>query len=159
MTDLLLKYEERLKSKREISQLAYQKFTSELFVLESEVDKKHRDRYQVMKGFAQDFLTHQSEGMEMMAEVTRGVYEILEKMAEEQISKDPLAYIRNEQQSFFKHRNSIPGVMLKCDENEAELDEFKDALDDGTPFNYLFTQEMIGEFEEVYQGAHENIVN
>jgi vacuolar-type H+-ATPase subunit D/Vma8 len=83
VTDLLLKYEERLKSKREISQMAFQKFTSELFVLESEVDKKHRDRYKIMKGFAQDFLNHQSEGMEMMAEITRGVYEILEKMAED----------------------------------------------------------------------------
>ena len=49
--------------------------------------------------------------------------------------------------------------MLKYGENEAELDEFKDALDDGTPFNYLYTQDAIGEFEEVYQGAHENIVN
>lgn len=63
--------------------MAFQKFTSELFVLESEVDKKHRDRYKIMKGFAQDFLNHQSEGMEMMAEITRGVYDILEKMAEE----------------------------------------------------------------------------
>ena len=49
--------------------------------MESEVDKKHRERYQKMKAHAKDFLHHQSEGMEMMAEVSRGVYEILEKMA------------------------------------------------------------------------------
>jgi peptide subunit release factor RF-3 len=81
VTDLLLKYEERLKAKREESQVAYERFTSELFAMESEVDKKHRDRYQKMKAHAKDFLHHQSEGMEMMAEVSRGVYEILEKMA------------------------------------------------------------------------------
>jgi hypothetical protein len=51
-----------------------------------------------------------------------------------------LAYIRNEKQSFLKHRNSIkPGVMLNMRGDEAELDEFKDAVDDGTPFNVLFT--------------------
>ena len=83
MTDLLLKYEERLKAKREESQVAYERFTSELFAMESEVDKKHRERYQKMKAHAKDFLHHQSEGMEMMAEVSRGVYEILEKMAAE----------------------------------------------------------------------------
>jgi hypothetical protein len=39
-----------------------------------------------------------------------------------------------------KHRNSIkPGVMLNMIGNEAELDEFKDAVDDGTPFNALYT--------------------
>jgi hypothetical protein len=81
VTDLLLKYEERLKAKREESQVAYERFTSELFAMESEVDKKHRERYQKMKAHAKDFLHHQSEGMEMMAEVSRGVYELLEKMA------------------------------------------------------------------------------
>ena len=45
--------------------------------------------------------------MEMMAEVSRGVYEILEKMAAEQINKNPLAFIRNESSSMFKKESSI----------------------------------------------------
>jgi hypothetical protein len=36
----------------------------------------------------------------MMAEVSRGVYEVLEKLAAEEINKDPLAFIRRE--SFLK---------------------------------------------------------
>jgi hypothetical protein len=36
----------------------------------------------------------------MMAEVSRGVYQILEKLAAEEINKDPLAFIRRE--SFLK---------------------------------------------------------
>jgi len=35
-----------------------------------------------MKNSAQVFLQHQKEGMEMMAEVAKGVYQILEKLAE-----------------------------------------------------------------------------
>ena len=36
----------------------------------------------------------------MMAEVSRGVYDILEKLAAEEINKDPLGFIRRE--SFLK---------------------------------------------------------
>lgn len=32
----------------------------------------------------------------MIAEVTRGVYTLLEKMAEKEIERDPLEFIRNE---------------------------------------------------------------
>lgn len=42
-----------------------------------------------------------------------------------------------------------------------ELDEFKDAYDDGkepNDVNPLFTQEMIGEFEDVFHDAHDNYV-
>ena len=34
--------------------------------------------------------------MEMIAEVTRSVYTLLEKMAEKEIERDPLEFIRNE---------------------------------------------------------------
>jgi peptide subunit release factor RF-3 len=61
--------------------MSYEKFSSELFTLETELDKKHRDRYQKMKALAQDFLSNQKEGMEMMTDITHGVYLILEKMA------------------------------------------------------------------------------
>ncbi len=43
----------------------------------------------------------------------------------------------------------------------AELDEFKDAYDDvkePNDIDVLFTQEMIGEFEDVFHDAHENYV-
>jgi hypothetical protein len=34
--------------------------------------------------------------MEMIAEVTKGVYTLLEKMAEKEMERDPLEFIRNE---------------------------------------------------------------
>ena len=38
--------------------------------------------------------------MEMIAKVTRSIYQILENIAERQIEKDPIAFIREE--SFLK---------------------------------------------------------
>ena len=52
ISDLLNKYEERLKSKRDESQLAYEKFSSELLVLESDLDKKQKEKFSKMKNFA-----------------------------------------------------------------------------------------------------------
>jgi hypothetical protein len=49
-----------------------------------------------MKNSAQEFIQNQREAMEMISEVTKGVYMILEKMAEKEIERDPINYIRNE---------------------------------------------------------------
>ena len=95
-----MKYEERLKNKREESKIAYEKFSSDIAVIESDLDKKMKEKFQRMKTSAQDFLNSQKEGIDMMAEVSRGVYEVLEKLAAEEINKDPLAFIRRE--SFLK---------------------------------------------------------
>jgi hypothetical protein len=43
-----------------------------------------------MKNSANDFIQHQKEALEMISEVTRGVYNILEKMAVKEIEKDPM---------------------------------------------------------------------
>lgn len=45
ITELLLKYEERLKNKREESSIAYEKFSSDMAVIESELDKKMKDKF------------------------------------------------------------------------------------------------------------------
>ena len=49
-----------------------------------------------MKNSAQEFVVQQKEVMEMMSEMTRNVYSILENMAQKEIEDDPLAYIRRE---------------------------------------------------------------
>lgn len=100
ITELLMKYEERLKSKKEESSIAYEKFTSDMAIIEKDLDKKTKEKFKHMKSSAHGFLKSQKEGMEMMAEVSRGVYDILEKLAAEEISKDPVAFIRRE--SFLK---------------------------------------------------------
>ncbi len=69
-------------------------------VIESELDKKMKEKFTKMKTSANGFLKSQKEGIDMMAEVSRGVYQILEKLAAEEINKDPLAFIRRE--SFLK---------------------------------------------------------
>jgi hypothetical protein len=102
----LLKYEDRLKGKKEESAKAYEKFTSDMAVIESELDKKMREKFKVIKNSAHGFLKSQKEGIEMMAEVSRGVYEILEKLAAEEINKDPVGFLRRE--SFLKNGNTGP---------------------------------------------------
>jgi hypothetical protein len=51
-----LKYEERLKNKREDSKIAYEKFSSDIAVIESDLDKKMKEKFQRMKTSAQEFL-------------------------------------------------------------------------------------------------------
>ncbi len=65
-------------------------------VIESALDKKMKEKFGRMKSSANNFLKSQTEGIDMMAEVSRGVYEILEKLAADEIKKDPLAFIRRE---------------------------------------------------------------
>jgi len=65
-------------------------------VIESDLDKKMKEKFSRMKNSANGFLKSQKEGIDMMSEVSRGVYEILEKLAAEEINKDPLGFIRRE---------------------------------------------------------------
>ena len=66
--------------------------------LENDLEKKHRDKFSRMKGSSQEFLQHQKEAMQMIAKVTRSIYQILENIAEKEIEKDPIAFIK--EQSF-----------------------------------------------------------
>lgn len=153
-------------------------------VIESELDKKMREKFSRMKSSAHDFLQHQKEGMEMMSEVSRGVYEILEKVAADEINKDPLAFIRRE--SFMKKQGGLNSAALLnsknqkrnsgkatqgemqvyTGENEEDVDddEFKDAYDDGKrgdDLEYpsdLYNPALIQELENAYHNAHENAV-
>ena len=90
ITDLLQKYEDKLTSKRDASQVSYEKFTQDLITIESDLEKKHKEKFSRMKSSANDFIQHQKEALEMISEVTRGVYNILEKMAVKEIEKDPM---------------------------------------------------------------------
>jgi hypothetical protein len=71
--------------------------------------------------------------MEMIAEVTKGVYTLLEKMAEKEIERDPLEFIRNET---FQVDKMPAGFKEKVAQKAAETanlkfsdsdEEFKDA--------------------------------
>jgi hypothetical protein len=64
--------------------------------LESELEKKYRDRFTRMKNSSQDFLQHQKEAMEMIAKVTRSIYNILETIAEREIERDPIGFMKQE---------------------------------------------------------------
>ena len=113
----------------------------------------------------------------MMAEVSRGVYEILEKLTVEEINKDPLGFIRRE--SFLKggptaskafqspsslQRNSIKdGGMMRA--NDDDDDEFKDAYDDEDYYKNakngqveLYNADLLQELEEKYREANVTIM-
>ena len=77
----------------------------------------------------------------MMAEVSRGVYDILEKLAADQISKDPLEFLRRESvlktdlknHKVGSHSSSGGGMMKTTGLGGADDDDddmFKDAYDD-----------------------------
>lgn len=96
ITELLQKYQDSLASKIDSSQVSYEKFSTELSLIESELEKKQKEKFSKMKLSAQDFISNQRDAMEMISEVTKGVYMILEKMAEKEIERDPLDFIRKE---------------------------------------------------------------
>lgn len=52
-----------------------------MLVIEAELERRHKDKFTKLKSSAQGFLTNQKEAMEMIQEVTKGVYTILENMA------------------------------------------------------------------------------
>lgn len=61
--------------------MAYERFTQDMLVIEAELERRHKDKFTKLKSSAQGFLTNQKEAMEMIQEVTKGVYTILENMA------------------------------------------------------------------------------
>jgi hypothetical protein len=64
--------------------------------LESELEKKYKERFTRMKASSEAFLQHQREAMEMIAKVTRSIYQILENIAEREIERDPIGFIKQE---------------------------------------------------------------
>jgi len=67
-----------------------------MLLLEDELEKKHKEKFSKMKQSSQEFLQHQKEAMEMIAKVTRSIYTILENIAEREIEKDPIGFIREQ---------------------------------------------------------------
>jgi len=81
---------EKIDKAREV----YERYALDLTSLEADLDKKHKDKLSRLKGSSQEFLQHQKEAMEMVSKVTRNIYRIIEKIAEKEIDKDPIAFIR-----------------------------------------------------------------
>ena len=96
INDLLLEHENMLHIKIDQSQTSYERYSQDMLVLETELEKKYKDKFGKMKSSSQEFLQHQKEAMEMIAKVTRSIYTILENIAEREIEKDPLRFIRDE---------------------------------------------------------------
>jgi hypothetical protein len=71
-----------------------------MMTLESDLEKKYREKFTRMKNSSQVFLNHQKEAMEMIAKVTRSIYTILEQIAEREIEKDPIGFMK--EQSFLR---------------------------------------------------------
>lgn len=71
-----------------------------MIYLEGEMEKKYKEKFAKVKSLSEEFLKHQKEAMEMMASASRSMYNILEKVAEKEIERDPIGYIREE--SFIK---------------------------------------------------------
>lgn len=64
--------------------------------LETDLEKRYRERFTRMKNSSHDFLQHQKDAMEMIAKVTRSIYTILENIAEREIERDPIGFIKEE---------------------------------------------------------------
>jgi hypothetical protein len=60
------------------------------------VEKKHKDKLSKLKVTAAEFLAHQKDAMELVQKVTKGIYHIMETIAERELVKDPIAFIREE---------------------------------------------------------------
>lgn len=175
IAELLQRYEDKLNAKIEASQDTYQKFASDLAIIESELEKKHKDKVGRLKTSAQEFIGNQKEAMEMISEVNKGVYQILEKMAEKEIERDPINFIRKESlQVNFNMPNTVNSHLMltkkvqQPNQNSEEMgfkesdsdDEFKDANDGLTRVtagggNKIYTPELIDELEEVFHDAHD----
>jgi hypothetical protein len=94
INDLLLEHESRLHKKIDQSQAVYERYALDMVALEDDLEKKHRDKFSRMKASSQEFLQHQKEAMEMIAKVTRSIYQILENIAEKEIEKDPIGFMK-----------------------------------------------------------------
>jgi hypothetical protein len=68
--------------------------------LETELEKKYRERFTRMKASSETFHKQQREAMEMIGKLTKTMYTILENMAEREIERDPINFIMEE--SFLK---------------------------------------------------------
>ena len=94
INDVLIEHERLLHKKIDLSQEVYERYSQDMLALEAELEKKHKDKFGRMKQSSEEFLTHQKDAMEMIAKVTRSIYQILETIAEREIEKDPVAHIR-----------------------------------------------------------------
>ena len=106
--------------------------------------------------------------MEMISKVTRSIYRLIEKIAEKEIEKDPIAFIR--EQSMLR-----PGVMQQLasggggpdesesfafDEESKEYEDIKVESDD--PMNKhsnMYDPELVEELDEVFKSAHDLIMS
>lgn len=81
INEKLQNYESRLAEKIDYSQIAYEKFSSDLSTIESTLERKDKEKFGKLKGSAKEFISFQKDAMEVMADITRGIYSILENIA------------------------------------------------------------------------------
>jgi hypothetical protein len=114
--------------------------------------------------------------MEMISKVTRSIYRLIEKIAEKEIEKDPIAFIR--EQSML--RPSPQGVMgmasspsggggpdesesFAFDEESKEDGQYEDIkVESDDPMNKhsnMYDPELVEELDEVFKSAHDLIMS
>lgn len=103
-------------------------------------------------------------------DVTRGVYKVLEKMAEVEIERDPVAFIRRESLQVKKDDKALKFMNGKGkqaargsvgEDDILSNEEFKDAIDGHDKKqrpSEIYTPELIDELEEVFHDAHDHYV-
>ena len=108
--------------------------------------------------------------METITQVTRSIYGMLEQIAQREIEKDPLGFIRDEAFQKEGGANVLPQSDPKS--NDSLLEEVKENMiveddeDDlyfdaerGKSQKSLYNQGLIEELEEVFHDAHDNFVH
>lgn len=58
ITEHLQKYQDSLAQKIDSSQVSYEKFSTELSLIESELEKKQKEKFSKMKACAQEFIVN-----------------------------------------------------------------------------------------------------
>lgn len=109
----------------------------------------------------------------MIAKVTRSIYTILEQIAEREIEKDPIGFMK--EQSFLNPQYTGGQMRQGGDEEVMEFDDDEDHYGQVIVENVdghmkqrgrgvskaqmdLYNPELLDELEEVFQSAHEQLM-
>ena len=181
ISDMLLSHEGQIQAKIDQAREVYETYSKDMASLEQDlVEKRHKEKLSKLKASAAEFLAHQQEAMEMVQKITKGIYKVLENIAEREIEKDPIAFIREESMlqpsGGIKEEGSpeAEGSLEFPIDGDQQLDQYEElkveTFDIGADSNLgnirqtkkkaaagnkMYDPELIEELEEVFQSAHD----
>jgi hypothetical protein len=144
--------------------------------LETDLDKKHKEKLSKLKSSSQDFLQHQKDSMEMISKVTRSIYRLIEKIAEKEIEKDPIAFIREQsmlrpspqgmrEQAYSPSGGGGPDesesfVFDEESKEDGQYEDIKVESDDPiSKHSNLYDPDLVEELDEVFKSAYDLIMS